>query len=199
MIDSDLIKQIFLLDCLKFGEYKLKNKMISPFYIDLRHLIAYPRIMKQLATLVYERFIKDIRTEYKLNGDEISICGLPYAGISLANYISCLYDIPLLILRKERKEYGTKRMIEGVTKKTKHIILIDDILTSGTSINESLIFFNNFKIIDTIVLVDREQPHVSNNIKVKSLFKITNILDYLKSEKMINNIEYDTSLKFLKK
>ena len=55
------------------------------------------------------------------------------------------------------------------------------------------------KIIDTIVLVDREHPLVSNNIKVKSLFKITNILDYLKSEKMINNIEYDTSVKFLKK
>ena len=192
--DYNLVKKIFLLDCFKFGEYKLKNKMISPFYIDLRHLIAYPEIMKQLAKIVYERFI----LKYKQEGEEISICGLPYAGISLACYISCLYDIPLLILRKEKKEHGTKRMIEGITKDTKNIILLDDILTSGTSISESLIFFNNFKIIDTIVLVDREHPRVLTNIKVNSVFKITDILDCLKTEKMISEIEYNTSIKFIK-
>ena len=191
-----LIKTFFELNCIQFGSFKLKNGTTSPFYINLRILISKPEILKKIAELVYNSFIKQIHLECIQNNEILSICGLPYAGIPLANYISCLYNIPLLLLRKEKKEYGTKQMIEGITDKTNKIIILDDIITSGTSINESLPYFVNFKIEKIIAIIDREQPK-KIDLKYESFFKIKEIFYFLKLANLINKQDYDNSLKFL--
>ena len=46
-----------------------------------------------------------------------SICGTPYGAISFSSYVSIDKNIPMIFLRKERKEYGTKKLIEGQYKK----------------------------------------------------------------------------------
>jgi uridine monophosphate synthetase len=40
----------------------------------------------------------------------------------------------MIIKRKEAKEYGTKKLIEGIFKKGDKCIIIDDIITSGTNL-----------------------------------------------------------------
>ena len=188
-----IIKNLFDLNCFKFGSFKLKNNQISPFYINLRILISNPETLSILAELVYKKFIKPIYLERK---EVLSICGLPYAGIPLASFISCKYNIPLLLLRKEKKNYGTKQMIEGITEETNKVILIDDIITSGTSINESLVFFNEFEIINIITVIDREQ---SKNIEnYNSLFTISEVFHFLKLSNLISKEQYDTSFEFIK-
>ena len=110
--------------------------------------------------------------------------------------ISCKYNIPLLLLRKEKKKYGTKQMIEGIIDKTKKVILIDDIITSGTSINESLEFFNQFEILDIITVIDREQSKKIENYN--SLFTISEVFHFLKLSNLISKEQYDSSLEFVK-
>lgn len=192
-----LIKKIFKLECFKFGSFQLKNNQISPFYINLRTIISDPETLKILAELVYETFIKSYHLECIENNEVLSICGLPYAGIPLAMYISSLYNIPILMLRKEKKNYGTKQMIEGITNKTNKVILLDDIITSGTSINESLPYFTELEIIDIITIIDREQNKIISK-SYKSLFKITEIFHFLKLANLINKEEYYNSLGFIK-
>ena len=53
-----IIEKLFNLQCFKFGLYKLKTNLESPFYINLRHLIAYPEIMKTLASIIYLELIQ---------------------------------------------------------------------------------------------------------------------------------------------
>lgn len=192
-----IIKKLFELDCFKFGTFKLKNNQVSPFYINLRNIISEPETLKILADLVYEYYIKSYHLKCKENNETLSICGLPYAGIPLAMYISCKYNLPILLLRKEQKKYGTKQMIEGITKNTGKIILIDDIITSGSSIKESLIYFENFEILDIITVIDREQKKILDN-NYKSLFGIQEIFHFLKLGKLINKTEYEESITFIK-
>ena len=197
-MNKTLIKELFNLECFKFGSFSLKNGQTSPFYINLRNIISKPEILKIIAQIVYNEHIKKYHLEAIQKGEILSICGLPYAGIPLATYISCLYNIPLLLLRKEKKKHGTKQMIEGVTSNTKKIILIDDIITSGSSIQESLQYFSNFEILDIITIIDREQKKIFDN-DYKYLYKITEILHFLKLGKIINREEYETALKFIEK
>ena len=197
-MNKTLIKKLFNLECFKFGSFILKKGQISPFYINLRNIISEPEILKIIAQIVYNKHIKKYHFDTIEKGEILSICGLPYAGIPLATYISCLYNIPLLLLRKEEKKHGTKQMIEGITSNTKKVILIDDIITSGSSIQESLQYFSNFEILDIITIIDREQRKIIDN-DYKYLYKITEILHFLKLGKIINREEYESALKFIEK
>ena len=192
-----IIEKLARLGCFKFGEFKLKTGQISPFYINLRDIISNPEILKTLSTIIYKKYIEKEHLICIEEGTVLSICGLPYAGIPIASYISCMYNLPLVMLRKEKKNYGTKKMIEGINNNTNKIILIDDIITSGTSINESLIHFNNFQIVDVIVIIDREQKKQCN-FKYNSLYNITEIFQFLKIQKLISKEEFDKSVLFIK-
>lgn len=143
---EELLVVLLSLDCFKKGKFKLKSGKLSNFYIDMRHIISYPKVLKKISNLLYLHI-----------NDKSKICGLPYAGIPYAQSISILYNIPNILLRKEKKDYGTSKMIEGIYKKGEEIIIIDDILTTGKSIIESLEYLKEFNIKKIIVIVDRNE------------------------------------------
>ena len=197
IMNKFLIQKFFDLKSIKFGNFKLKSGISSPFYINLRNLISEPAVLKKLAQIVYDLKIKEIHLDCIEKEETLSICGLPYAGIPLASYISCLYDIPLLILRKEKKNYGTKQMIEGITDKTNKVILIDDIITTGLSIEESLFHFENLKIEKIVVIIDREQKKIIE-VDYDPLFKIKEIFHFLKLGQLISKKDFEDCINFLK-
>ena len=139
---NKIFNAIIELNCLKFGDFTLKSGAKSDYYINLRNLVRRPDIIKLIAQLIYTK-LDNIEEPYL-------ICGLPYAGLPYANCLSTVFNIPLIVLRKEQKKYGMKNMIDGLEDNTlKNVIIIDDIITSGSSINESLKYFkeNDLNII----------------------------------------------------
>ena len=87
----------------------------------------------------------------------------------------------MVMLRKEAKKHGTSKMIEGDYQKGEELILIDDILTSGTSIVESLQHLTDFKIDTIIVIVDRceggRDKLEKMGYKIHSLFTINDFIE----------------------
>ena len=170
---DNLINKLKYLGCFKEGEFILKSGKLSNYYLDLRNLISYPIIMKELCNEVYNKMVSSV------NPNTI-ICGLPYAGIPYANTISILYSIPMILLRKEKKQYGTSKLIEGVWNETDEIIIIDDILTTGKSIIEALPHFNTIKIKKIVVIIDRKEGGSDKlremGYKVESLYTIDDFL-----------------------
>ena len=163
------------------GDFTLKSGLHSNYYVDVKSLISYPDIMASLSNLLYIKII-DLIQKQGLELSEIVLCGLPYAGIPFVSYISFKNNIPMILLRKEKKNYGTKNLFEGTLEGKKHLILIDDILTTGLSILESLEVFREFNIdTSTIVLIDREESGgkgaVFNRLKnIDSVFKLSKFI-----------------------
>ena len=85
-LERELINIFFDNNCLKFGEYKLKTGKTSPFYINLRTLISKPKIINKISKLIYETFLESRKN--------VTLCGLPYAGIPYSCSVSTLYEIP---------------------------------------------------------------------------------------------------------
>ena len=170
---TNLITDMKATNFIRKGDFTLKSGRKSKYYVDVKCLISYPSIMAKLSNLLYIKIIGIIKKE-NIKIEDVCLCGLPYAGIPFVSYISMRNNIPMILLRKEQKKYGTKKQFEGTLGKTKHLVLVDDILTTGTSISESLTLFRELGYenqISAVVLIDREEPD-SNN---KSINKLKNL------------------------
>jgi uridine monophosphate synthetase len=178
---KQLIKRLTQTDFIKQGHFVLKSGIISNFYVDIKSIFSEPQIMHDISNLLYIK-IMDYIGYKKINLENVVICGLPYAGIPFASFISLAYKIPLVLLRKERKCYGTGNIIEGdLTNKT-HLIIIDDILTTGTSILESIEDFAEYNLkISAFIVLDREEEKHDNEVILK------NTLDSLQSIFTLND------------
>lgn len=94
--------------------------------------------------------------------------------------------MPMLIRRKEAKGYGTKKLIEGKFQPGESCLIIEDVVTTGSSIIETSTDLKSEKLIiqDAIVVVNREQGGVENiakrGIKMHSLFTLSYLLETLK-------------------
>ena len=179
----------------KFGEFKLKSGIFSPIYIDLRLLISYPKLLKEAVELFWQK-IEGLKFDL--------IIGVPYTALPIATAISLQENIPMIIRRKEVKDYGTKKAIEGVFVKGQKCLIIDDLITSGGSIFETIepLEHEGLKVSDIIVLIDREQggrKHLQDKgYKVHSVLTISEVLDILLKESKINNETYQKTIEFIK-
>lgn len=128
------------------------------------------------------------KTLWKLAKDTKNIshiCGVPYTALPIATIISVESNIPMLMKRKESKSYGTKKLIEGKFEPGDKCVIIEDVIVIGSSVLETVSDLRNsgLKISEVFVVVDREQGGrknlENNNIQVRSLFTISQLMKYL--------------------
>ena len=184
-------KKEFFLECyklgiIKFGRFTLKSGIESPFYVDLRPLASDPKILKKLANYLLEMLPLD-------NFD--IICGVPYAALPMATAMSLESYIPLIIKRKEAKSYGTKKLIEGIYEKGQNCLLVEDVITSGKSLVETIDEVENegIKVSDIVVVLDRQQGGKekleAKGYTVHSLFNISEVVEILRAVNYIDDEE----------
>lgn len=177
-------KKEFFLECyklgiIKFGRFTLKSGIESPFYVDLRPLASDPKILKKLANYLLDMLPLD-------NFD--LICGVPYAALPMATAMSLESYLPLIIKRKEAKQYGTKKILEGIFTKGQNCLLVEDVITSGTSLLETIPEIENegITVSDIVVVLDRQQGGKkileSKGFRVHPLFTISEVCKMLKEE-----------------
>jgi len=146
---SVLADNLLSAGCVKFGEFTLKSGLKSPIYIDMRRLVTYPGLLRQVAA-AYLPMLE------KLEFDRLA--GLPYAAIPIVTAISLQTGYPVIYPRKEAKAYGTKAEIEGEYQTGEIAVVVDDVSTTGGSKFEGIekLTGAGLKIKDVVVLIDRQ-------------------------------------------
>ena len=173
---STLYERIFDAGCVKFGEFKLKSGIMSPVYVDFRGLISKPALLREVGQALANR-AKEIGCD--------RIAGIPYAGIPLGVAAALSGDIPMVYPRKEVKDYGTSKRIEGEFKEGDKVLVIDDIITDGASKIEAIEPLKEAGLVvtDVLVILDREQGGdkilAKAGYRLHSLGKLSEVLDVL--------------------
>ncbi|XP_057658166.1 uridine 5'-monophosphate synthase [Diorhabda carinulata] len=182
---KEFSKELYSINAIKFGEYKTKIGLMTPVYCDLRLIVSYPKLMITLSELLIEkiRYIKDVDL----------LCGVPYTALPISTAVSIKTDIPMVMRRKEAKDYGTKKLIEGIFQPGQKCLIIEDVVTSGSSILETVKDLKGSGLIctDAVVLLNREQGGEeilkNNGINMYALLKMTQLMDILKEAGCIDD------------
>ena len=192
-LDS-LMLDMYKIKAIKFGTFKLKSGIMSPFYIDLRVLVSYPKVLKKIAK-AYSSILKKLKFK--------RMVAIPYTALPIVANISAINNKPWIYTRKETKEYGIKRPVEGEFNKGEKIVMIDDMITTGGSKIETIKPLKDIglNIKDIVVLVDREQggrEHLeSMNYSFYSVFTISQWLKVLLKNKKLLKSKYEEVINYL--
>jgi len=192
----ELVLSLYGVGAIKFGKFRLTSGLESPIYIDLRVAISHPSIYKQLVNAMVNL----------LNNRDVDlIAGIETAGIPWASMIAYELGKGLVYVRKEAKEHGTSRLVEGDLKPGARVIVIDDVVTTGSSIVRAIRILREQggSVIGAAAFVDREQGGLEvirrEGVDAVALLSITSILNILLNAGAISRGLYEEVINYLVK
>ncbi|XP_062512923.1 uridine 5'-monophosphate synthase-like isoform X2 [Corticium candelabrum] len=181
----ELSQDLFSINAVKFGNFTLKSGIQSPVYFDLRVLVSHPTVLAKVSEQIWLAANRG-RAVFD------SVCGVPYTALPLATQLSVQHNVPMLMKRNEAKDHGTKKSVEGSIIPGSKCLVIEDVVTSGGSVYETVQVLQKEGLIvtDAVVFLDREQSGKARlkekGITLHSVLTVTQLLSFLESSGVID-------------
>ena len=177
---------------LRFGDFTLKSGRTSPYFFNA----GLFNTGEQLARLgrCYAQAITDSGLDFDV------LFGPAYKGIPLATATSIALadhhqrNVPWCFNRKESKDHGEGGNLVGAGLQGR-ILIIDDVITAGTAIRESveIIQAAGAELTGVIIALDRQERgrgrqsaiqevEESYGIRVTSIVRLEHLLEYLQEQ-----------------
>ena len=130
------------------GEFTLRSGAVSNVYFDKYQFESDPRLLRAIAAALAE--LIPASTEV--------LCGLEMGGIPIANALSLHTGLPAAFIRKTPKPYGTQRYAEGPPLANKQLLLVEDVVSSGGAIvnTVNMLRDDGITVSRALCVIDRE-------------------------------------------
>ena len=179
-------------DALLIGDFTLKSGRKSPYFFNISALFE-SGLINELSSL-YADLIEEENIKFDV------IFGPAYKGIPLAASVATIlssrssHSVAISFDRKEEKTHGEGGKLIGNVK-DKKVLILDDVLTAGTALNQSidLVREKGGEVVSSVVALDREESldgvlakdliESKTNSKLLSIARISQIVDFLNQTK----------------
>ena len=172
---------------IRFGNFTLASGKNSSYYVDLRLIPSYPhqfrKMIKNLQNLIVEKTGLD---------DFECLASVPTGGLVVTSALAIEIVKPLIYVRSKPKEHGTAKSIEGKISAGMKMVMVDDVMTTGTSVLNGI---NQLKeagllVSDLYVIINRleggDKALSDIGVQTHQLTDILEITDILFQEKLID-------------
>ena len=149
--------------------FTLASGLKSPFYVDCRSLMAHPGSRRLVASLAYES-LRQVELD--------CIGGLEIGAISIATSISDFAFVAqpprtwrTFVVRKQAKDHGLGKLIEGSFQPGDRAVIVDDVLTSGGSLLKAVAAARGagLTVTHALVIVDRKEQDGRRKVEAEGL------------------------------
>lgn len=150
-----LIDALKACGAVKFGDFTLASGKKSTYYIDIKKASTDPSTLKVIAKEA-SRVIKGL--------DIDAVGGVVLGGVPLATAVSLEANLPLVLIRKSEKGYGTGGRFVGEFCAGSKILLLEDVTTSGGSVKDAIEAIREAGgVVDRVItVVDRDSGAEKN-------------------------------------
>ncbi|MEY4921534.1 MAG: orotate phosphoribosyltransferase [Yersinia sp. (in: enterobacteria)] len=188
----DFIEFAFNKQVLKFGEFTLKSGRISPYFFNAGLFNSGLGLAK--LGRFYAAALMDCGIEFDL------LFGPAYKGIPIATTTAVALaeqherDVPYCFNRKEVKNHGEGGSLVG-SQLQGRVMLVDDVITAGTAIRESMAIINaqGATLAGVMISLDRQERGRGEisaiqeverdyNCKVISIVTLNEVISYLEEK-----------------
>jgi len=172
---SDELAQALVEHAYLEGDFLLRSGKRSKYYLDKYRFETRPELLQPLG----ERIAAVVREHA---ADATRLAGPELGAVALAASASLASGLPFLIVRKAAKDYGTSKRIEGVYDEGECICLVEDVVTSGGALLESVEALREAGLVvhTAVCVVDREEGGADalarHAVRLRPLFRAGDLL-----------------------
>src|SRR5437867_2461438 len=200
-----LAKSLWDLGAVQFGDFTIgRTTQHSPVYVNLRLLISNPRALARAARVMHET----VQTLQVMRNPQVQsfqrVCGIPFGGLHLATAFSLRSRVPLVYVHPAKERNGNRVFVEGLYETAEHVLLIDDLVTSGGGIVETGRFLSanaGLQVRDVLVLLDRQEGAKeqlrARGYNLISILGLETMLNYLMASGLIEEEAYRRSVEYI--
>ena len=200
-----LAQALHEVDAVQFGDFTMGRTTInSPVYVNLRKLVSNPRALARAARVMQEK-VQTLQSKlHPQVGPFQRVCGIPFGGLHLATAFSLRTTTPMIYVHPAKERNGSRVFVEVVYEEVEHVLLIDDLVTTGGGIVETAEFLRTnagLLVRDVLVLVDREEGArerlKGRGYNLNSILGLEAMLNYLMASEKIDEQWYRKSIDYL--
>jgi orotate phosphoribosyltransferase len=157
------------------GDFVLRSGRRSRYYLDKYRFETDPELLRALG----ERLALRSR---EVEPDAVRLAGPALGAVALAASASMASGLPFIIVRGETKEYGTGNRIEGRFETGELVCLVEDVVTSGGALAETVAAVREAGLVVRIALtvVDREEGGTDAlarlGVRLHALYRASDLL-----------------------
>jgi orotate phosphoribosyltransferase len=109
------------------GEFTLRSGRKSNYYLDKYLFETQPDILRELGKLFAQHVTAAV--------DRIAGAELGAVALTAVTAMEC--GKPFVIIRNQKKDYGTSKLVEGTLKAGERVLIVEDVLTTGGQVLEA--------------------------------------------------------------
>jgi orotate phosphoribosyltransferase len=187
---DELAIVLLKIKALQLGTFTLSSGKLSSYYVDMRAVPSFPGAYRY----VIDCYLALMKNDVKLSNFD-AIAGIPTAGLAFSSPVALALEKPMIYVRKEEKDHGNKRRMEGSIKPGWKVLVMDDLITTGGSILSGIdaIREEGGEVQDVAVLIDRLEGGAANlkkaGVKLHRVADIMEVVTTLHAKDAISDEE----------
>jgi orotate phosphoribosyltransferase len=174
-LQKEVAKKLLAINTIKIqpdSPFSWASGWKAPIYCDNRKVLSYP----ETRTYIYKQFAEIIKKKYP---QAKYIAGVATGAIAVGVLVAEELNLPFIYVRAKAKGHGLENLIEGDIQPGNDVVVIEDLISTGTSSLNAVEAIRNYgaNVLGMLAIFTYNFSHAAENFKEADV-ELTTLSNY---------------------